>query len=335
MFRRSLVWWLLVVAAAVVFGLMTQSERVLTLAIQTFIFGALASSWNILGGFAGQVSLGHAAFFGIGALVTRELWLDGRPLAVAVAIALVATAVAASVVGVPMLRLRGIYFAVGTLALGVGVWLTAGNLWPGISSLPVDALRGYEFTGPYFMALGVVTVTVALSIWLRRSKMGLGMMAVREDEEAAAATGVNALAYKMMAFVISAVLAALAGAAFAYFSVSYYPQFPFSVVWTFEAITVVFVGGVGTIIGPLVGAAFFVTGRDVLSSTFPELQVIAFGVLFILVVLVLPGGFVEGGERLHERISRRRTSQHQQATPDATPDATARESVKMEGKEKV
>lgn len=303
--------WLVVLAVLVAFGFIAEDEKILTLAIQTFIFGALASSWNILGGFAGQVSLGHAAFFGLGALVTRELWLGGRPLPVAVLIALTATAVAAAVIGVPMLRFRGIYFSVGTLALGVGVWLTAGNVWTGISSLPAASLREYTFDGPYFAALGVVTVAVVVSTWLKRSKLGLGMMAVREDEEAAAATGVNALAVKLTAFVISGVMAALAGAAFGYFSVSYYPQFPFSVVWTFEAITIVFVGGVGTIIGPLIGSIFFITGRDLLSSTFPELQVVTFGVLFILVVLLLPGGFVEGGQKIMETASRsrRRTSE--------------------------
>jgi branched-chain amino acid transport system permease protein len=325
MSRRILsIGWLVVIAAAVALGLVTQDERILTLAIQTFIFGALASSWNILGGFAGQVSLGHAAFFGLGALITRELWLGGTALPYAVSIALVVTALASALVGVPMLRFRGIYFSVGTLALGVGIWITAGNLWPGISSLNAESLRAYEFDGPYFMALGVVAVAVAVSIGLKRSKVGLGMMAVREDEEAAAATGVNALSHKLMAFVISAVLAALAGAAFGYFSVSYYPQFPFGVVWTFEAITVVFVGGVGTIIGPLVGSVFFVVGRDMLSSTFPELQVVAFGALFILVVLLLPGGFVEGGQRLLEVVSRRGVTQQK---------ASGRKTVNTEGRE--
>ncbi len=296
--------WLLVLVAFAALGSITDDERLMTLAIQTFIFAALASSWNVLGGFAGQVSLGHAAFFGLGALITRELWLGEMALPLAIVIALAVTAAVAAAVGLPMLRFRGIYFSVGTLALGVAVWITAGNVWPGISSLPADALREYEFTGPYYVALGVVAVVVAVSMWLKRSKLGLGMMAVREDEEAASATGVSALAYKMIAFVISAVLAALAGAAFAFFSVSYYPQFPFSVVWTFEAITIVFVGGVGTIVGPLVGSVFFVVGRDMLSSTFPEIQVLTFGVLFIVVVLLLPGGFVEAGQRLFKLVSR-------------------------------
>lgn len=316
---RNVVWLVIssiALVLAIAMGLITDDERLFTLAIQTFIFAALASSWNILGGFAGQISLGHAAFFGLGALVTRELWLGGQPLPIAMLLALLATGAAAAVIGVPMLRFRGIYFSVGTLALGVAVWITAGNLFPGISSLPAESLRAYEFTGPYFVALGVLVVTVLLSTWLKRSKMGLGMMAVREDEEAAAATGVNALYHKLAAFVISAILAALAGAAFGFFSVSYYPEFPFSVIWTFEAINIVFVGGVGTILGPLVGSIFFVAGRDTLSSTFPELQVVTFGVLFILVVLLLPGGFVEGGQRLYALVSRRGADSNKETETD-------------------
>ena len=294
-------------ASLVALGMVSESQHVLTLAVQTMMLAALASSWNILGGFAGQISLGHAAFFGLGALITRELWLGGMALPLAVAAALLMTAVAAAVVGVPMLRFRDIYFAIGTLALGVAVFITVGNIRPGISSLSAEALRDYDFTGPYFMTLGVLVVTVLVSLWLKRSKLGLGMMAVRDDEEAAGATGVNSFAHKMIAFVLSAVLAALAGAAFAVFSVSYFPNFAFSVIWTFEAILVVFIGGVGTIAGPLIGSVFFIVGRDILPTDIDEFQVVLFGLLFIVVVLLLPGGLTEASQRLLEKLSRRQT----------------------------
>lgn len=289
---------LVVFVGAVLLGLSIENQHVLTLTIQTMILAALAASWNILGGFAGQISLGHAAFFGLGALITRELWLGGTSLALAVAAAVMVTAVAAFIVGIPMLRFRDIYFAIGTLALGVAVFITAGNLWPGISSLPAEALRGYEFTGPYFFALGALVVTMLVSFWLKHSKLGLGMMTVREDEEAAKATGVNAFAYKMAAFVISAALATLAGSAFAYFSVSYYPNFAFSVIWTFEAILVVFIGGIGTLAGPLLGSVFFIVGRDLMPTDVDEFQVVFFGLLFIIVVLLFPGGLSEAAGRV-------------------------------------
>jgi len=159
-------------------------------------------------------------------------------LVVAMLAALGVTAAVAAVLGFPLLRFRDIYFSIGTLAVGVAAYLTVGNLRPGITSLPVDALRAYTFTGPYYLALGVLVATVVVAVWLKQSKVGLGMMAVRDDEEAAGASGVGALTHKMIAFVTSAALASLAGSAFAYFSVSYYPNFPFSVVWTFEAILV-------------------------------------------------------------------------------------------------
>jgi branched-chain amino acid transport system permease protein len=295
--------WALLLVAAVAVGFVTDNQRILTIAIQTFMLAALASSWNILGGFAGQISLGHAAFFGVGALVTREMWFGGRPLAVSLVVGVAVTALAAGVVGVPMLRFRDIYFSVGTLAMGVAVFVTIGNIRPGISSLPVDALRDYQFTGPYFLALVVLVVTVGVSMQLARSKLGLGMMAVRDDEQAAGAIGVSALGHKMVAFVISAALAGLAGGSFAYFSVSYYPNFPFHVAWTFEAILAVFIGGIGTVAGPVVGAVFFVVGRDTLPTDIGEFQVVVFGLLFIVVVLLLPGGMVEGVQRMLGRLS--------------------------------
>jgi branched-chain amino acid transport system permease protein len=170
----------------------------------------------------------------------------------------------------------------------------------------------------------VLVVTVVATVILERSKIGLGMMAVRDDEEAAGAMGVGPLTHKLTAFVVSAGLAALVGAAFAFFSVSYYPNYPFSVVWTFEAITVVFIGGLGTIAGPLLGAAFYVIGRDALPSDIEEFQVILFGLLFILVVLVLPGGLIEGGQRFLGWVSK-----------IGTPPAAERQTGEMEkqGKE--
>jgi branched-chain amino acid transport system permease protein len=304
----QVVLWLAFFGMAVVTGLVSSSQHVLTLAIQTMILAALALSWNVLGGYAGQISLGHAAFFGLGALITRDLWLGGASLALAVPAAVAVTAALAAIVGIPMLRFRDIYFTIGTLALGVAVFITAGNLWPGITSLPADALRDYDFTSRYFMALGVLLSTILVSVWLRHSKVGLGMMAIRDDEEAAGATGVNPFAHKMIAFVTSASLAAVAGSAFAYFNASYFPNFPFSVVWTFEAILVVFIGGIGTVVGPILGSVFLVIGRDALPSGMDEFQVVTFGLLFIAAVLLFPGGLTDAAQRLLGRATKQSPS---------------------------
>jgi branched-chain amino acid transport system permease protein len=302
--RRLLALAAVVLAGAIALPFLTNDNETLTIAVFTFAVASLATSWNIIGGMAGQISLGHAAFFGMGALVTRELWLGGRSLALSLAVAVVITVVVALVIGVPILRLRGIYFAIGTLAVAEAIRLTVGNVRPGISFLSGDALQTYAFGGRYFLALGILLTSVAVAVWLTRSKLGLGMLALREDEEAARATGINVFAHKLTAFAISAGLAALAGGALAFFSVSVYPSFWFSPEWTFDALLVAFIGGVGTLSGPLIGSVFFVLIRNLLAANLVEFHVIIFGTLFILVVLLLPGGMVEGGRRLLNLASR-------------------------------
>lgn len=277
------------------------NDKVLTIAILTFIIAALASSWNIVGGFAGQISLGHAAFFGIGSLVTRYLWLNENPLLLSCLAGGLMATLAAVIIGYPGLRLKGIYFSIGTLALAEAIRITVNNLLPGISALPGAALREYSLDSRYYLSFAVLLLTVAITYYLTRSKLGLGMMSVREDEDAARAIGVNIFRHKMAAFIISAGLAGLAGSSFAYFHVSYYPSLAFSPEWTFDAIIVTFVGGVGTVIGPLIGAVFFVLVRDVLSANFVGIHLLVFGVLFILVVLLLPGGMMEAWEKLRSR----------------------------------
>ncbi len=292
---------LVLTVGLLILPLVIDDDKILTTAILTFIFAALASSWNIVGGFAGQISLGHAAFFGIGSLVTRQLWLNGMPLLLSCVIAGLVAAGTAVILGYPGLRLKGIYFSIGTLALAEAIRITVNNILPGISALPAVALRSYSLTSRYYLAFLVLLITVAITYYLTRSKLGLGMMSVREDEDAARAIGVNIFRYKMAAFIISATLAGLAGSSFAYFHVSYYPSLAFSPEWTFDAIIITFVGGVGTVVGPLIGAVFFVIVRDWLSAYLVGVHLLVFGVLFILVVLLLPGGMMEAWEKLRSR----------------------------------
>ncbi len=290
-----------ILAVLLLLPLVIDNDKTMTIAILTFIIAALAASWNIAGGFAGQVSLGHAAFFGIGSLLTRYLWLEGAPLLLSTLASGLAAALAAIILGFPGLRLKGIYFSIGTLALAEAVRITVGNLLPGVSALPAVALRTYGLESRYYLALAVLLLTTAVSYWLTFSRLGLGMMSVREDEDAARAIGVNVFWHKLAAFTISAALAGLAGSSFAYFHVSYYPSLAFSPEWTFDAIIVTFVGGVGTVVGPLVGALFFVLVRDVLAANLVGFHLLIFGVLFIVVVLLLPGGLMEIWERYRTR----------------------------------
>ena len=285
----------------------TDKDSLLNLVVLIFLYIILASSWNILGGYTGQVSLGHAAFFGIGSLVTRYLWTGGFPYLGSLMVGGIVAVLFALLIGVPAFRLKGVYFAIGTLALGQILNITVGNLFPNITSLPVEDLTTYQLLPRYFLFLVITVITIGSTYLLVNSRLGLGIMSVREDEDAAESLGVSAIRHKLIALTLSAFFTGLAGGAFAYYHVSYYFNFPFTPVWSFDALTMVYIGGQGTIIGPIIGAVFFVLLREFLVLNLGEYHLIVFGVLFILVVLFLPGGIVEAWERIR-KLSARLTS---------------------------
>ncbi|HXD11931.1 MAG TPA: branched-chain amino acid ABC transporter permease [Anaerolineales bacterium] len=265
----------------------------------------LGQSWNILGGFAGQTSLGHAAFFGIGALVTRTLWLNGQPFLLAFALGGLTSVVFALVIGLPTFRLRGAYFAIGTLGVAEVMRITVGQNVPYISTMPGLMIANYDLPARYHLALGLAIATVATAYLLLRSPWSLGILAVREDEEAAQATGVHVLRHKLLALALSSLFTGLAGGTFAYQQISYYPSAPFSPAWTFDALLITFIGGQGTLMGPVIGAIFFVVVREKLSVNLVDVHQVIFGILFILIVLIFPGGLVEAWERLKKLIFRK------------------------------
>jgi branched-chain amino acid transport system permease protein len=286
--------------------LVVRREDVLNFVFLVLLFIALAESWNIVAGYAGQVNLGHAAFFGIGALVARTLWFAGTPLAVAMAAGAAAAVVAGLAIGVAAFRLRGAYFAIGTLALGEILRITIGNVLPEISTLPAATIATYRLTVRYYVALGLAAASVIVVAALAASRFGLGMQAVREDEDAAEASGVSALGLKTFALAVSTALAGLAGGLFAYYHVSYYPQHAFGPHWTFDAVLITFIGGVGTLQGPVLGAIFYVLLKEYLALRWVDFHVLIFGVLFVVIVLLLPGGLVEAASRMRSLVRRTR-----------------------------
>jgi branched-chain amino acid transport system permease protein len=298
----------------------TSRDSILNLAILTLLGVILASSWNILGGYTGQTNLGHAAFFGLGTLATRLLWLKaGWPLFPSLLAGGVVAVAFALLIGAPAFKLRGVYFAIGTLALAQVGYATVGNVFPEITSLPAKALATYQLEPRYYLFLALAVLTVGTAAFLVRSRQGLGMMAVREDEDAAESLGVSAFRHKLLALGASAFLAGLAGGGFAYYYLSYYPQMPFGPGWTFDALMMAYIGGQGTIVGPIIGALFFVVTREQLALQLAGVQLnvlgrpfelgevhqTVFGILFILVVLFLPGGLVEAWERIRRALTRR------------------------------
>ncbi|MGH7356485.1 MAG: branched-chain amino acid ABC transporter permease [Candidatus Rokuibacteriota bacterium] len=293
-------------AALAAVPLVTKRDDVLNFFFLALLSVVLAQSWNIVAGYAGQVNLGHAAFFGLGALVTRTLWIAGWPVAVGMVLGAVAATAFALLVGSAAFRLRGAYFAIGTLALGEILRITVGNALPEVSTLPTAVIGEYRLGPRYYLAVALAAVTVAIVAALERSRAGLGMQAIREDEEAAGATGVNALGLKLRALALSTALAGLAGGLFAYYHISYYPAHPFGPHWTFDALLITYIGGVGTVHGPIVGAFFYVFLKEYLANRWVDFHLLIFGALFIAIVLLLPGGLVEAAARVRGLAGARR-----------------------------
>ena len=301
--RKALFIGIVIALIFALVPLFTKRNDLINTLVLIFLYVTLAQSWNILAGYTGQVSLGHAAFFGLGAIATRFLWVWGTPLVFAFLAGGVIAVIFALIIGHPALRLKGIYFAIGTLALAQILKITVGNVLPTVADLPQAYVATYSLVPRYYLCLILAVIIVAVVSLLSRSKVGLGMMAVREDEEAARAAGINTFKQKVIAFAISSFFAGLAGGAFAFYQVSYYHDLPFSPIWTFDALLITFVGGVGTIVGPIIGAFFYVVFQELFVRTFPQLHVFVFGVLFILVILLLPGGLVEMATRIRGLIA--------------------------------
>lgn len=295
--RLSLIGAFLLILVAV--PLFVKRNDILTWITFTLIYITLSQSWNIIGGYCGQQNLGHAAFFGIGALLTRYVWLAGVPLPAAMLLGALAACIFAIIIGFPAFRLKGVYFIIGTLVMAEILKMIFDTILPRANVLPSRMLGAYSLVPRYYLSLIIAVLTVTIVLWISRSKLGLGLLSIREDEDAAEALGVNTQKNKLVAFMISTFLAGLAGGVYAYYAVAAQPGYLFAAVWTFDAVIIVFVGGMGTIMGPIIGSVFFVLLKQLLSLYLPGgMHVLVFGILFIIVVLFFPGGLIGLIEKL-------------------------------------
>lgn len=282
-----------VVILLILVPFMTTRSDLITWFTFVLLYITLSQGWNVIGGFTGQQNLGHAAFFGIGALIARYLWLHALPLPLALVAGGVGSGIFALIIGGPAFRLKGIYFVIGTLVLAEILRIIFDTVLPRADVLPSELLNSYSLVPRYYLGLVIAVVSVAAVFWVSRSKLGLGLMSIREDEDAAEASGVSTQKYKLVAFLISTFIAGLAGGVYGYYAAAAQPGYLFAPIWTFDAVIIVFVGGVGTIIGPIIGAIFFVLLQQILSLFLPGgMHLLVFGILFIIAVLYLPGGLV-------------------------------------------
>lgn len=293
------------------------SGFLLDIAIQTLLFALLGVAWNLMGGFAGQFSFGHAAFFGIGAYTTAVFVTD---YGLSPWLGMLAGAVLAAAFGVLVgflsfrYGLKGVFFALATFAFAEMLRLTFKSLDA------VNAARGFNIpikTGNpwlalqfpqnspnyYFVILGLLAITVLVVILLMRSRAGTFILSIRENEDAAAALGVNPTRYKLLAVAVSAALTAVGGAFYVQYFFFVDPDLAFGASVSIQILLPAIVGGIGTIWGPVVGSLIITVlgqGSTALVRSPPAflealqgasgLDVVIYGALIVLVVLFLPRG---------------------------------------------
>lgn len=263
----------------------------------------LASAWNILGGFAGQVSFGYSAFVGIGAyaavLLALKGWNPYLTLPVGAALA-VAFSVA---IGLPTFRLRGPYFTIATIGVSEAVRVLAQGLefTGGSAGKRMPPGAGGSFVTSYAAMLALAGITVLLCWWIQRSRFGLGLRAIRQDIDAAEALGVNATRYKVLAHALSAALVAVAGGLYAINFQYIAPNSVFAFTTSLSIVLMPVIGGVGTVAGPVVGGVVFSYIQNKLLATLPNFHLLVYGLLLIVVMLFEPGGLAGLVRRLVRR----------------------------------
>ena len=274
------------------------------------MFVVMASAWNIIGGLTGYASFGNVAFFGIGAYTVGVLVSNrGWPFPLALLAAPLTATVFALIVGIPLLRLRGHYFAVATLGVGVAVGEVVNNLGPlGASTglfLPIvrsDLLF-------FYMMLGAAAIAVLSTWFILRTRFGYGLLAIRENEEAAAVIGVNTTLYKVAAFCIAAALTGLAGGIFAQWNSFINQENVFAISDNVQMILMAVVGGAGTVLGPVAGAISLELIIQTLAGggSAAVYSQIGLGVLLAVCVIFIPRGVIDffgGQSRLSLRYLR-------------------------------
>jgi len=280
----------------------------LHLMIMVFMHAVMAQSWNVIAGFSGQISLGHGAFFGIGAYATSFFYVQyGISPWISIFFGIIFSGIAAILIGIPMLRLSGHYFAIATLLIGIsfqvvfqrwdlvgaasGLWvpMTVGDSW--------IALQFHSSKIPYYYVFLIFFLITFFLVWLlSRSKLGFRLRAVRDDPQAASSLCINVSNYKIIAYVISAMIMAPMGSLFAQYILIIDPDRVFNIEISIIVLLITVLGGIGSVWGPVIGASILIPiseySRIYLGGSGGAVDLIFYGLILMLICIFRPNGLI-------------------------------------------
>ena len=319
---RRLLWprvlwpgvWLLV---ALAFPLVFQTPFLQRLGALVLLYAIAASAWNIVGGYAGQISVGHVVFFGCGAYGALASYTHfGLPPAAGIPLGIAASVGIAALVGVPTLRLSGHYFSMATIAVAELVRLVVTNTqWLGAAvglSGPVVPRTVLDFSfisalPYYYLFLAVLLLTLGITWRMENSRMGYYLRAIKDSERAARSLGAAAGRYKLYAFMLSAAITSVAGGLYAMLFGFVDPESGLGILTSVKMLIMAALGGAGYLFGPLVGAAILVPleeySNNLLGGNGAGLTFVVYGAVIMLLARFQPGGLLELLGRLRRRAS--------------------------------
>ncbi len=288
------------------------SSDLVKILFTTFVWIITSIAWNIVGGFAGQVSFGFAVFYGLGAYAAALLINSGRSPYFAFLGASGVAVLASFLVGLPTFRLRGPYFAIATIGVTEAVRVVMSNVpfTGGASGYRITEYGPFRQLEHYYQALVAVALAVAISAWISGSRFGLALRAIKQDQDAAAQLGVNPYTFKLWAHAIAAALTGVAGALHARYNIYIDPTGGAGGVLAFTTgisiLLMPVIGGIGTVWGPVLGGAVFGIVEEEIVVKFPQIHLLLYGALLILIVLLEPDGLVGLFHRIVRLFRRRR-----------------------------
>lgn len=292
---KSIAWGMvLAVIVAVLAALPWIGNTVLVqFGINVLLLATLAQGWNIIGGYTGYPSFGNSVFYGLGAYGVGIAMVQYQlPFWVGMLLGLSLGVAFAGLLGLAVLRLKGHYFAICTLGLAFVMTAIVSNLEIAGSNigLVLPLLRSEVLF--YELALALLVLATLTIFWLSRSRFGLGLIAIRENEEGAAVMGVNTTLYKVLAFMLSAAFTALAGGIYAYYITFIDPTGVFDIGLNVKMIIMAVFGGPGSVLGPVVGAFILSVISEVLATKATGIASMFFGIVIVIAVVFMPRGIV-------------------------------------------